>query len=336
MANIEASVSGDWHTGSNWVGGVVPTATDVAILNGKVMTLVEGASITCSSIEGGTALESLVNAIKAKTDLLSFVGYETVITGDAHAADVSVLLHFDDSFSTHNGLAGTVSGNVTLDTTEKVFGTASAKFNGGIIQYATAAGTAFGTGDFTVEAWVRHDAFSTAKPHLLSNVPAATYRAGTWSLMVLQNQIKFVEASASSYPGAYFTLPTPLTVNTWRHIAVTRSNGTAMLFIDGVLIGSQPLANDFYNGSYLLTVGTGTSYNAHYGHMDEIRITKNAARYTDTFTVPTMPFSTVAGTAVVEIEGVEGNAILECKGIDATDYTDDLQQIKNLVVAGLK
>lgn len=72
MANIEASVSGDWHTGSNWVGGVVPTATDVAILNGKVMTLVEGASITCSSIEGGTALESLVNAIKAKTDQLDF------------------------------------------------------------------------------------------------------------------------------------------------------------------------------------------------------------------------------------------------------------------------
>ena len=72
MANILALTSGDWNTGSNWDGGVVPTATDVAILNGKVMTLAQGASITCSSIEGGTALESLVNAIKAKTDQLTF------------------------------------------------------------------------------------------------------------------------------------------------------------------------------------------------------------------------------------------------------------------------
>ena len=87
MANIEASVSGDWHTGSNWVGGVVPTATDVAILNGKVMTLVEGASITCSSIEGGTALESLVNAIKAKTDQLDFTANGVVTDGGTSATD---------------------------------------------------------------------------------------------------------------------------------------------------------------------------------------------------------------------------------------------------------
>ena len=86
MANILALTAGDWHTGSNWEGGVVPTATDVAILNGKVMTLVSGASITCSSIEGGTALESLVSAIKAKTDQLTFTG------GNVNAATESVPL----------------------------------------------------------------------------------------------------------------------------------------------------------------------------------------------------------------------------------------------------
>lgn len=86
MANILALTAGDWHTGSNWEGGVVPTATDVAILNGKVMTLVSGASITCSSIEGGTALESLVSAIKAKTDQLTFTG------GNVNAVSESVPL----------------------------------------------------------------------------------------------------------------------------------------------------------------------------------------------------------------------------------------------------
>ena len=88
MANILAVTAGDWHTGSNWVGGVVPTATDVAILNGKVMTLVEGASITCSSIEGGTALESLVNAIKAKTDQLIFLA--DGIKASAGAGEVGI------------------------------------------------------------------------------------------------------------------------------------------------------------------------------------------------------------------------------------------------------
>lgn len=266
-------------------------------------------------------LDTTTAAIKAKTDLLSFIGYETVITGDVHISDVAALLHFDDNFTTHNNLVGNVTGDVTLDTTEKKFGTASAKFNGGFIEYTTTTSTAFGTGDFTVEAWVRHTTFSTTRPHLISNVPQATLRAGTWSLVVLQNQIQFVEVVDSTYPGAYFTLPTPLTVDTWRHIAVTRSNGTVMLFIDGALIGSQPLAVDFNEGSYPLTLGTGASYNAHYGHMDEVRVTKGVARYMTTFTAPLLPFSTVAGTAIVEVEGVIGNAILECKDIEKVDYT---------------
>ncbi len=48
MANIIASTSGDWHTGSTWVGGVVPGPADVAYLNNHVITV--AAEITCLEI----------------------------------------------------------------------------------------------------------------------------------------------------------------------------------------------------------------------------------------------------------------------------------------------
>lgn len=140
MANIEASVSGDWHTGSNWVGGIVPTATDVAILNGKVMTIAPGESVTCSSIEGGTALESLVSAIKAKTDQFAFTNgavnanptggnyvTESITAStngywDAPTTWIGGVVPSSTSFVYTNGKAITVNGTVecagVADTTE--------------------------------------------------------------------------------------------------------------------------------------------------------------------------------------------------------------------------
>ena len=56
MANILALTSGDWNTGSNWDGGIVPGVGDVAVMNGKTMTLPNGGVITCDKITSDSTL----------------------------------------------------------------------------------------------------------------------------------------------------------------------------------------------------------------------------------------------------------------------------------------
>ena len=79
-------------------------------------------------------------------------------------ANTKLLLHCDGSNdgttftdSSSNAHTVAVGGNIVTKTGEKKFGTASAYFNGGSGNKLTVADDAslrFGTGDFTIEAWV--------------------------------------------------------------------------------------------------------------------------------------------------------------------------------------
>ena len=66
MAYILALSSGDWHTSTNWTGGVVPGVGDVAVLNGKTMTMNSGSTITCAEITN----DSTLGAINGKLNLV--------------------------------------------------------------------------------------------------------------------------------------------------------------------------------------------------------------------------------------------------------------------------
>jgi hypothetical protein len=83
-----------------------------------------------------------------------------------------------------------------------------------------------------------------------------------------------------------------LSANTWYHIAVCRAGGYTRLFINGVQSGSTYTdTNSYLNGTARPLVGadgydnyTGTNY--FNGYIDDLRITKGAARYIGNFTPP--------------------------------------------------
>jgi hypothetical protein len=87
-----------------------------------------------------------------------------------------------------------------------------------------------------------------------------------------------------------------MVINTWYHIAVTRSSHEFRGFVDGTQVGSTVIrsASSLWIAGYGMAIGgaetsSGTAANFN-GYIDDFRITKGVARYTANFTPPAAPF----------------------------------------------
>ena len=106
-----------------------------------------------------------------------------------------------------------------------------------------------------------------------------------------------------------------LATGTWYHVAVARSGGTTRLFLDGTQIGTYTDSND-YGSTTPVVVGSdyqASPTEAFNGHVDEVRISKGAARFTAGFTPTTSEYSADLNTVL----------LLHANGTDAsTTFTD--------------
>ena len=146
------------------------------------------------------------------------------------------------------------------------------------------------TGDFTVETWA----------YVVNNVSSAVLldcSAGGgingWFLEYSNARGLFFAIGSASL--AYATTPA---LSTWTYLAVSRQSGTLRFFINGTLVASGSAAS-YATATLPLLVGAANSYTTTYyfdGYLDDIRVTKNIARYTATFTPPTAAFPNLGPT----------------------------------------
>ena len=86
-----------------------------------------------------------------------------------------------------------------------------------------------------------------------------------------------------------------LTINNWHHIAFVKNGDNYLTFVNGTL---RPEASFTYSGvpyspatcKIFICRRSNTAGNLFHGKVDSIRVTNNVARYTDSFTIPTLPF----------------------------------------------
>lgn len=195
--------------------------------------------------------------------------------------------------------AMTLIANTVSSTTQRKFSTSSAVYFDG-------AGDAievtpgyddprykFGTEDFTIEMWL--------------------YATNLTSARTIGGLIKYNSSGGRNVPYFYtsgttlyywtdgtnrITGTSALTLNTWHHVAVTRSGNDHKMFVDGTQVGStwnnaadyvqgRPSWGNYYNTEDNLYTGASNQFS---GYIQDLRITKGYARYTANFTAPTAEF----------------------------------------------
>ena len=208
--------------------------------------------------------------------------------GDPYFANVISLLHFDGtdgSTTITDQVAGRVwaaSGSTALSTTNPKFGSACLSVpDSGKATSNVDAADAFGTGDFTVEFWIRPDSWLTdiiydTRTLATQVCPSIYYTTGT---------LRYYVNGADRITGG--SLPT----GAYSFVALSRVSGNTRMFIDGVQTGSTYVdANNYVNDRITWGDASYTAGNSINGRIDDARITKGIGRYAGGFTPPDEPF----------------------------------------------
>jgi len=160
---------------------------------------------------------------------------------------------------------------------------------------------AFGSGDFTVDFWVRFSNVATgeAAETFLSDMqwfsPTSygwwfTYARWNGTLQFSFNAGDEIAPSNIGVGRAW----TPVN-DTWYHLAAVRSGNTLTMYVNGTQLGGtyDMTGITINDATCLFNIGYEENTYGRYllqGWMDEIRISKGIARWTSNFTPPTLPY----------------------------------------------
>ena len=232
--------------------------------------------------------------------------------GDVHFSKVKLLLPFDGSDgatstadSSNMGNAITFNGNAQISTSQSKFGSSSAYFDG-TGDYIDAGGSSLrsvcDSGDFALELWLYQD----SRPDYASIITNYGTGNGGWALYINSGSPQQVywwhyNGSGWVYLNQSQGTRTTITLDTWHHVAVTRSGNTFRLFLNGTQEDTITDSNNItasngavFNGLRFGAINAGLQY-AFHGYIDDVRITNGDARYTSNFTPPTTAHLTSAG-----------------------------------------
>lgn len=142
--------------------------------------------------------------------------------------------------------------------------------------YLTPGGTGvgdFGTGDFTVEFWMKTTAGQSTATNIINSAATGT---GNWGIMLQSNMLRWNDAYTVT--NLWEVDVTNELDDKWHHIAVVRSSGTQSVYVDGVSrsasSGTFTDSADYTGtGAYRIGLGNGNNYS---GYLTDVRIVKGS------------------------------------------------------------
>jgi hypothetical protein len=215
-----------------------------------------------------------------------------------------VLLHFDgaDTSTTitdESGKSWSVGGNAQIDTAQSKFGGASLLLdgNGDYITTVAHADLNVGSGNYTIDCWIRRNSSGVTYDLICGQRPVADTYTDMSHVIELTNANKLnggFLASSSEYKTA--GTGTITADNTWHHIALVRNGNTLTSYIDGVADGTKDVTGLTANSSVSnFSIGRmgmkDVADNYFDGWIDEFRFSKGIARWTANFTPPTSAYA---------------------------------------------
>lgn len=176
-------------------------------------------------------------------------------------------------------------GNAQIDTTTVKYGTGAMKFDGSG-DYCVGPNQPwinFGSGDLTIECWVRFNSVASTQMFVSSNYNAST-GAGGWTFGYRADNTTLIFSVNANVQYGKTWSPS---IDTWYFVTVCREGTSLRFFVDGTQIGTTSTSSDNISGATTLMVGSNLTTPQYLnGYIDDLRITKGVARYTSNFTVP--------------------------------------------------
>ena len=157
---------------------------------------------------------------------------------------------------------------------------------------------ALGTGNFTLECWVYPTAGLTGGYKYVFNNLSQNGSGNTeWAIAIATATPVF-----ESYNSGYLSSNATINLNTWNHIAVSRSGSTLSMFLNGVRTATTSNSNNFSasNGARIGAYGNGSNY--YTGYITNCRVVKGTAVYdptASTCTIPTAPLTAITNTSLL-------------------------------------
>ena len=223
-----------------------------------------------------------------------YFNYVTMLLhGNGSASGTTNVLPFNSDAST-NAFNVTINGDTRSDNFNPFQEGYYSNYFDGTGDYLTAAANnafVFGTGDFTVEAWIFAPSYPT-DAFVISNLSTGNT---SWSIEVYGGNIRF-----TGWTTIWLTATQP-SLNAWHHVAVSRSGTTLSMYVDGIRVATDTNSTNFSANNTLVVGDYIPAGGANYiGYISNVRLVKGTAVYTGaSFTVPTTPLTAISGTSLL-------------------------------------
>ena len=263
-----------------------PTSVKVRVLDRVNSTLV---AELMSDIDGSWRVDG-INPTRTYDIIFSHDGYKDEIISDVkpigytggviepfdpHWDKVVALLHFDGDIVDETRKVWSANGSATISDNSLYIPSNNSNI--------TLDGYSLGDGDFTVEAKVKIEN-SMSNSFTCFDCRSMGVDANGLVFYVRPNG-KIVIGGGSPFVG---TEGDNFPMSEWVHVAFVRKSGVIDGYINGISSVSRSSSVNLNRDKWY--VGSNSSGLADAGYIDELRITKGVARYTENFTPPTEPF----------------------------------------------
>ena len=215
----------------------------------------------------------------------------------------------------------------------------SAQFNGSTgylsVPYTTAKFD-WWTSDYTIECWIYPTSYTGwyyGSPNTFTFIVNGYGNTNYWCLGINSSgQLGF-----SYYNGSPVYVQSTLvcSLNTWSHIAFTKTSSGITLFVNGVAstttaVSGTPQSSASVPLAIGGSVGLSSPYNIVNGYASNVRIVKGVAVYTGNFTPPTSPLGTAQGSGTnIAAVSASQTSLLTCNGPGFTDSSPNAATITN-------
>jgi len=194
----------------------------------------------------------------------------------------------EDVIEDENGTHSITNSGATINTDQKKFGASSIDFSSGYISVADSDDWDVINNNFTIDFWIyKTTAWDSVLTALFTHAEDSqtyftSYVYGTGATIYMDAKDGTTLASRSASPSS------ALTTNTWHHIAYVYDGSSYFFFVDGVKLatsGATYPTMPNLSAPFIFGRNAAHSYPIFDGYMDNIRITKGTALWTENFNV---------------------------------------------------